>query len=320
MTSPTINTITIQYKPQNQENIPKNEPNTERSRILVIQTNSPIITPKNKTPDNGGGNIISNVYVTPSVPTTTGANNLSNNENINCLPSVQERIEQFQQISRQQQMQKDSTSSPSNFTFKSQILLNRPSLNSVLNQKTGEKESPRFVKILGNQPSSTQLQTPAVINIEGETNKFRPVQFSNNRPGVNNTEVSQSPKSNLKKSEPTQTPSNNNNNSNNKVNFVEPKEQATSGGQSTSKNDGFINGTNTQKSQFMNNLDSVLFNNNLIHLQNQLLNASLELSNPTNSTQEKPQAPQPSAANSAPVQTQSISNPPTLLSMLFFQI
>lgn len=75
------------------------------------------------------------------------------------LPSVQERIEQFQQITRQRQTNSNQTnSSPQN--FKNQIFYNR--FNN-----SNEKESPRIIKIFNNGSSnSTSPQTDSPKNTQ----------------------------------------------------------------------------------------------------------------------------------------------------------
>ena len=88
------------------------------------------------------------------------------NEN---LPSIQERIEQFQQITKQRQINNNLNANSSPQNFKNQILINR--FNN-----SNEKESPRIIKIFNNLPSSNssspKTDSPKINNKINQANKL----------------------------------------------------------------------------------------------------------------------------------------------------
>ncbi|CAF0901030.1 unnamed protein product, partial [Brachionus calyciflorus] len=139
-------TIPIQFKSKSAESIVDNSPVKRQSPPKLDNMISPI---KNSPP-----NKISNIYI-------TGENNNNSNNISENLPSVQERIEQFQQISRQRQL---VNSNPSPQNFKPQTMFNKFNNPSNL---TNEKESPRVIKIFNNTPSnnpSPQVQPESPKN------------------------------------------------------------------------------------------------------------------------------------------------------------
>ena len=155
---------------------------------------------------NSNSNSNNNSY---STPTSNNSNNTNNESNINsdALPTVQERIEQFQSISRQQSHQSAAASAnlkPSqsasipttpqqnvllNNNNKGQIMFNK--LNSSINDQQSasnntnnntinNKESPRIVRILTtpntvhvNEPSSLHRQLNVSSNYSPQANLIR---------------------------------------------------------------------------------------------------------------------------------------------------
>jgi phosphatase and actin regulator 4 len=279
---------------------------------------------------------------TSSSATTGNANantstNLNNGEGVNSLPSVQERIEQFQQISRQrqqqlqlqqQQQQQQTQITPiSHGALKGQAFLNRISSSGTpVSQHTSSNEhtqqdSPRIVRVYPT-PTSASQATPASAENGAESSASRPNgvvfreqqlaassssttpinrssqhQPQNSSPNTASKQARVSNELSNKTNEPSQLPTN--------VSFNNTSVQTPNNNKSNTSTNIAGSGL-ARKTQFMNSLDTILFNNNLIQLQNHLNTNNNNNSNDSNN--ETNTSSQQSSTNVSPASNNSNSS------------
>ena len=260
---------------------------------------------------------------------------------MNSLPSVQERIEQFQQISRQrqqqlqnhqQQQQQQTQITPiSNGTVKGQAFFNRisssvtpVSQHTSSNEQNHQQDSPRIVRVYPT-PTSTSQATPVSTENGGESSASKPIgvvfreqlasnssntptnrssQYQQQQNSSPNTANKQARVSNeLNKTNETQLPISV---SYNNTNIQTPN----SNNKSNTSNNITGSGLASRKTQFMNSLDTILFNNNLIQLQNHLNtnNNNNNNNNSNDNNNETNTSSQQSSTNVSPASNNSNSS------------